>query len=75
MKITLRSALEQGPVNITFTKADGSRREMRATTNQSLFTYEPRGTGLAEPQGVVRVWDLDKNDWRSIREDRVITFA
>lgn len=75
MKITLRNALEKGAVNVTFTKADGSRREMRATTNESLFTYESRGAGTPEPQGVIRVWDLDKNEWRSIREDRVISFA
>jgi hypothetical protein len=75
MKITLRNALDQGPVNVTFTKADGSRREMRATTNTNLFTYESRGGNVPEPQGVIRVWDLDKNEWRSIREDRVISFA
>ena len=75
MKITLRNALEKGAVNVTFTKADGTRREMRATTNQNLFTYESKGTGVPEPQGVIRVWDLDKNEWRSIREDRVISFG
>ena len=75
MKITLRNALEKGAVNVTFTKADGTRREMRATTNESMFTYDRKGTGAPEPQGVVRVWDLDKNEWRSIREDRVISFS
>ena len=75
MKTTLRNALGKGIVNVTFTKADGSRREMRATTNEGLFTYESRGGDTAEPQGVIRVWDLDKNEWRSIREDRVITFG
>ena len=75
MKITLRNALEKGEVKVTFTKADGTRRDMRATTNQNMFTYESRGAGTPEPQGVIRVWDLDKNEWRSIREDRVIAFA
>ena len=73
--MTLRNALAQGTVNVTFTKADGSRREMRATTNQALFTYEPRGSEIPEPAGVIRVWDLDSNGWRSIREDRVISFG
>ena len=57
MKTTLRNALGKGIVNVTFTKADGSRREMRATTNEGLFTYESRGGDTAEPQGVIRVWD------------------
>jgi hypothetical protein len=74
-KTNLRNALKQGEVTVTFTKADGSQRKMRATTNERMFNYTPRGADMPEPRGVVRVWDLDKNDWRSIREDRVINFA
>jgi len=76
MTTTLRQALALGPVQVTFTKADGTRRDMRATTDERLFTYQPAGgSPRTEPAGVIRVWDLDLGDWRSIREDRVVSYA
>lgn len=78
MKINLRDALAQGEVNVKFRKVDGTIRDMRATTNGSLFNYEFRttdGAGRAEPAGLIRAFDLDKNEFRSIREDSVISFG
>lgn len=77
MATTLRQALALGPVQVTFTKADGTRRDMRATTDERLFTYQPASDSSprTEPAGVIRVWDLDNNGWRSIREDRVVSYG
>lgn len=77
MNKTLTKALADGQVNVEFRKADGTKRKMRATTNESFINYKPRTKGAvsAPPAGVHRVWDLDINEWRSIRDDRVITFS
>lgn len=77
MNKALTKALADGQVRVEFKKADGSVRKMRATTNESFINYKPRTKGAvsAPPAGVHRVWDLDINEWRSIRDDRVITFA
>ena len=77
MKITLRDALAKGEVNVKFRKIDGTVRDMRATTNGSMFTYESRTDGAVrpEPAGLIRAFDLDKGEFRSIREDSVISFA
>lgn len=78
MKITLSKALEAGPTTVTFTKVDGTKRVMRATTRKDLIKYTYRtkeGAATPAAEGVLRVWDLDKNEWRSIRADSVKSFA
>ena len=71
---TLKESLANGPVDIKFVKADGTQRDMLATTNQSLFSYEYKGGATQESPGVIRVWDIIKGDWRSIRADRIISW-
>jgi len=71
---TLRESLAKGPVDIRFIKADGTQRDMLATTNHSLFTYRYKGGEHRESPGVIRVWDIIKSDWRSIREDRIVSW-
>lgn len=78
MKLTIRDALESGPVNVRFVKADGTRRDMRATTRKDLINYTfrtPEGETAHAPNGVIRVWDMEKSEWRSIREDRVLSWG
>ena len=73
MTVSLMSLLKKGPVVVHFVKEDGSERVMRATTNDDLIRY--RRKTLEErpsPRNVMRVWDLDIKEWRSIRKDRVI---
>lgn len=72
-KENLYNLLKKGPVLVHFIKDDGSERVMRATTNEGLINYKPKSkTKTRAPKYVMRVWDLDINQWRSIREDRVI---
>lgn len=71
---TLRQTLATGAVRVRFTKSDGTDRIMLATTKPEMITYEfNESTGTAKPENpnLIRVWDLEKNAWRSIREDRV----
>jgi len=69
----LYNLLKNGPVLVHFIKDDGSERVMRATTNQQLINYKPKTKAKSKsPTYVMRVWDLDIKQWRSIREDRVI---
>lgn len=72
MDIQLKNALNEGRVKVTFRKADGTVRDMNATTNTSLFSYESKNSGRAAAPGQMVVWDLDKNDFRSFRQDSVI---
>ena len=75
---TIRESLARGVVSVRFTKADGSERVMLATTRQDLITHV-FGTPLDEdrkpaPANLIKVWDTEKSAWRSIREDRIISW-
>jgi len=80
----VRSLLQKGPVTVTFTKADGTDREMLCTLDHTQIPEVP-----AKPvpvDGIVkeskkprkepdphslRVFDLEKKEWRSFRFDRL----
>lgn len=65
--------LQDHAVSVTFTKRDGSTREMRCTLNSSLadipssYSSNPKNPD----EGRVTVWDLDKQGWRSFYVDTV----
>jgi len=80
----LHKLLQEGTVDIVFTKVNGERREMKATLNpgnipedkmpkqQVLNEYDespikPR----KENPNVLRVFDEEKQEWRSFRLDSV----
>ena len=78
----IKSLLQKGPITVTFTKADGTDREMRCTLDLARI---PAPTPNVPVDGVVkeskqrkkpdehslRVFDLEKNEWRSFRFDRL----
>ena len=67
------TALQTGVVVLTFRKKDGTVREMRATTDTSRFVYESKGNSDRKRNDAVTVlWDLDKGEWRSMRNDSLI---
>jgi len=71
-KDQVRRALAAGEVAVTFTKADGSQRVLRGTTNLDYVPGSQHPRGIKEPNPDVQpVWDLDKGEWRSFRWDRV----
>lgn len=76
---SIKSALAAGRVKLKFYKADGSIREMTGTTNNLLFTWISKSTKDKSNKPVdpnlLRIWDLDKNEWRSVKVDRIIEWT
>lgn len=56
-------------LRITFTKTDGTDREMHCTLVESSIPSEktPKGTGRVSTEDTQRVFDLDKQEWRSFK--------
>lgn len=72
--------LAQHPVcRIAFTKINGDEREIIGTTTAALISHKPttyNNPWLNDPRNpnrVVRVWDLNLQEWRSFRPDSLIT--
>jgi len=82
----VKDLLQKGNVTVTFTKADGTDREMRCTLDLARVPQDklPKGDVPVEhllkeskkprkepdPHSL-RVFDLDKKEWRSFRFDRL----
>lgn len=58
---------------ITFTKSDGSERVMRCTLIDDKIPEDkkPKGTGSVSSESTQRVFDLDKQEWRSFKLDSI----
>jgi hypothetical protein len=67
------SALKTTGMEIVFTKKNGEERTMRCTTNLKVVpsNQHPNGNGYASSSNVKKVYDIDKQDWRSFRVDSV----
>lgn len=75
----IRAHSDKGEVTIRFIKADGSERDMRFTTDYAALAVRP---GFVAPKGGkapeingMRVFDLDINEWRSFRYDRLVSIV
>lgn len=76
MDKNVKLLFETGLVKFSFYKADGTVREAVGTRRfEPEYTgenfIEPKGTGV-ERQGVIAYWDVEKEQWRSFREDSFI---
>lgn len=83
MRDWIRSLLQQSAITVTFTKADGTDRKMLCTLNPEQLP-EPN-VPVGPVDGIVketkerkqpdehslRVFDLEKKEWRSFRFDRL----
>lgn len=60
-------------VCITFTKADGTERQLRCTLREDLIPADkaPKGTSRAITETAQRAFDLDLGEWRSFRWESV----
>jgi hypothetical protein len=69
----LNGMMKVQPIYVTFTKSDGSKREMRCSLReQDLVAYEKKTDLIKEKNDdVCAVWDLDKSAWRSFRYDSI----
>lgn len=63
---------------ITFTKADGTDRELFCTLAESAIPADkvPKGTGRETSDATQRVFDVEKQEWRSFKWESVksVTF-
>ena len=79
----LKKLLQNEEVTVEFIKSDGTMRIMRCTLDPDRFTSpntvinvttdgRPRSSRRTDDDvGVQTVWDLDANQWRSFRYDRL----
>ena len=60
-------------VRVLFTKKDGTEREMLCTLVESAIPMDkqPKTEGSSTVGPAVRVFDLEKSEWRSFRWDSV----
>ena len=81
VKAHLRNELSKSPLTVIFEKANGEIREMRCTTNLDLvppseWPDEKLTEQLADSSATTyRVYDLDKQGWRSFKLDSLITIT
>lgn len=75
----LNEILLKGEVFITFNKLDGSVREMRATKCKDLYSLPPSKhprdvTDRGQQVGLIVLWDLDAQAYRSFHIKHLISF-
>lgn len=70
------TTLQTGVCLIKFEKVDGTKRIMYATLHPSAIPEEKteKETGKSLSTSVVRVFDIEKFEWRSYRVDSVELF-
>lgn len=73
-KDKLLSLLKESHCKVTFTKVDGSVREMICTLNEDVVVPHVKTTDRVKQasEDVIAVWDCEKNAWRSFRFDSII---
>ena len=71
--------LKQGVYSITFRKKDGEQRVLNGTLQSDVVVYPPKKTDRQnnkDPDSlVIRVFDVDINQWRSFDSTRVENFV
>lgn len=69
----LKTLLREQIVEITFVKADGTSRKMKATLLETKIPSEklPKGNTKSQNDEVLPVFDVENDGWRSFRWDSV----
>ena len=70
----LTGMLHCGPATVTFTKADGTDRVMKCTLEEDKLpkvVIKEGATPRKESTTSMRVFDLEKNEWRSFTIKKV----
>jgi hypothetical protein len=76
MQDELITQLKQNVLVLEFVKADQSLRRMRATLNPVYLPALSSTPGSAkQTPGVIRVWDMDLQAWRSVPVSRLISHS
>lgn len=69
----LKSMLRMGPVDVTFTKVDGTTRVMKCTLQEGVAIPHEKTTDRVKEanDNILPVWDIEKNAWRSFKLDTI----
>ena len=73
-----KNALKNGVVYFEYVKKDGSIREAKGTTNESLIPESTKGESTRKytpNENVTKYYDLEKNGWRSFNNDQFRSFS
>jgi len=72
----LVNVLQNGVAFVTFYKKDNTVREMTCTQQATRISYENKTTGERKRNDdVLVVWDMGKQQWRSMRKSSIICYA
>jgi len=78
MKSELTNQLQNSTVNIEFKKVNGEVRNMKCTLREGIIPKASKADTLSQTKvrkvspEVLVVWDVNKNDWRSMRWDNIV---
>ena len=76
-KQSIQSELTKGPLLVTFTKKDGTLRDMKCTLAEWLVpqpeVVDATPRIVVENDNLVKAYDLEKQGWRSFNVDSVIS--
>lgn len=70
--------LKRGAMSVTFTKKDGSERVMKCTQFWDFIPENMKpvvGKDMVYVENQVRVFDLEKQQWRSFLKDSVVSVS
>lgn len=76
----IKNLLKSNVCEVVFTKADGTERTMKATLQAKYIPIvennpdKPKRTKKAV-DGLVTVYDVEKEDWRSFKVENIISFT
>lgn len=78
MKSELINKLQNSTVEIEFKKLNGETRNMKCTLREGIIPKASKSDTLSQTKvrkvspEVLVVWDVNKNDWRSMRWDNIV---
>ena len=67
--------LKEKVCRVVFKKVNGEERDMICTLQADKINYESKGTETQPNKEVIRVWDVNKEAFRSFKVDNVTYFA
>lgn len=74
----LKEALASNIVTVSFTKkSDGTVRTMKCTKNTDEIPADrlPTGNRTNTDKNLYKVWDVEKQDWRSFRQESILNWS
>ena len=81
LRADLKKLLHEHIMSIHFTKRDGTQRAMLCTLKSDLLPVVDKQEGdevkkeRKESIDSLRVWDIEKKDWRAFRIDSIVSHS